>query len=454
MIDGYTRTCGLIGNPVEHTLSPLIHNMLAKETGVNLVYVPFHVETGRVGEAVKGAYALNLLGCNVTVPYKSEVLPFLKEIDPLAKSIGAVNTLVREEGGYKGYNTDMPGLYRAFVRDHVKIRDEKVLILGAGGVARAVAMLLWEKKAERIVILNRSLEKAKEIAEEINALAGEEKVEVCSLAEYESLAKDGPYLVIQATSVGMYPKCDEAVIEEESFYKMVHTGYDLIFNPPETRFMSLTKKAGGRAFNGARMLLYQGIIAYELWTGKEIAEELADRVFLEMKHRKENIVLTGFMGSGKSTVGRRLSYLLKKPYLDTDKLIEQRQKKTISEIFKEEGEDAFRTMETELLEELAQAKCIRVISVGGGTPLREQNRVLLSRLGKVVYLRIRPETVYERLKEDKTRPLLQCEDPLTRIRELIASRNKAYEERADLIIDVDELNTEEVAKRIMKEEGL
>ena len=436
MIDGYTRTCGLIGNPVEHTLSPLIHNMLAKETG----------------EAVKGAYALNLLGCNVTVPYKSEVLPFLKEIDPLAKSIGAVNTLVREEGGYKGYNTDMPGLYRAFVRDHVKIRDEKVLILGAGGVARAVAMLLWEKKAERIVILNRSLEKAKEIAEEINALAGEEKV--CSLAEYESLAKDGPYLVIQATSVGMYPKCDEAVVEEESFYKMVHTGYDLIFNPPETRFMSLTKKAGGRAFNGARMLLYQGIIAYELWTGKEIAEELADRVFLKMKHRKENIVLTGFMGSGKSTVGRRLSYLLKKPYLDTDKLIEQRQKKTISEIFKDEGEDAFRTMETELLEELAQAKCIRVIAVGGGTPLREQNRVLLSRLGKVVYLRIRPETVYERLKEDKTRPLLQCEDPLTRIRELIASRNRAYEERADLIIDVDELNTEEVAKRIMKEEGL
>lgn len=239
---------------------------------------------------------MNLLGCNVTVPYKSEVLPFLKEIDPLAKSIGAVNTLVREEGGYKGYNTDMPGLYRAFVRDHVKIRDEKVLILGAGGVARAVAMLLWEKKAERIVILNRSLEKAKEIAEEINALAGEEKVEVCSLAEYESLAKDGPYLVIQATSVGMYPKCDEAVVEEESFYKMVHTGYDLIFNPPETRFMSLTKKAGGRAFNGARMLLYQGIIAYELWTGKEIAEELADRVFLKMKHRKENIVLDRFYG--------------------------------------------------------------------------------------------------------------------------------------------------------------
>lgn len=177
----------------------------------------------------------------------------------------------------------MPGLYRAFVRDHVKIQGEKVLILGAGGVARAVAMLLWEKKAERIVILNRSLEKAKEIAEEINTLAGEEKVEVCSLAEYESLAKDGPYLVIQATSVGMYPKCDEAVIEEESFYKMIHTGYDLIFNPPETRFMSLTKKAGGRAFNGAGMLLYQGIIAYELWTGKEIAEELADRVFLEMK---------------------------------------------------------------------------------------------------------------------------------------------------------------------------
>ena len=132
-INGYTRTCGLIGNPVEHTLSPVIHNTLSMVLGENLAYVPFHVENGRLEDAVKGAFALNLLGLNVTVPYKSDVIPYLTDIDPLAENIGAVNTLVRTETGYKGYNTDMPGLYRAMCEDGVKVKGEKVLILGAGG---------------------------------------------------------------------------------------------------------------------------------------------------------------------------------------------------------------------------------------------------------------------------------------------------------------------------------
>ena len=109
-INGYTRTCGLLGNPVEHTLSPVIHNTLAENCGDNLVYTAFHVPQGEIGNAVKGAWALNLLGLNVTVPYKSDVIPYLSEIDSLAKQIGAVNTLVRTETGFKGYNTDMPGL--------------------------------------------------------------------------------------------------------------------------------------------------------------------------------------------------------------------------------------------------------------------------------------------------------------------------------------------------------
>ena len=115
-INGYTRTCGLIGNPVEHTLSPVIHNTLSMVLGKNLAYVPFHVETGRLEDAVKGAFALNLLGINVTVPYKSDVIPYLDDIDPLASNIGAVNTLVRTEKGYKGYNTDMPGIVPGHVR--------------------------------------------------------------------------------------------------------------------------------------------------------------------------------------------------------------------------------------------------------------------------------------------------------------------------------------------------
>ena len=166
-IDGYTRTCGLIGNPVEHTMSPAIHNTIAEATGQNLVYVPFHVPEGKVREAVEGAYALNLLGCNVTVPYKSAVIPWLRELDPLAERIGAVNTLVRTQNGFKGYNTDMPGLYRALASDGIALRGEHVIILGAGGVARAVAVMLADE-AEEILILNRTVEKAQAIADEVN----------------------------------------------------------------------------------------------------------------------------------------------------------------------------------------------------------------------------------------------------------------------------------------------
>lgn len=281
-IDGYTRTCGVIGCPVEHTMSPAIHNTLAENLGENLVYVPFRVPAGHVGEAVRGAYALNLLGVNVTVPYKSEVIPYLKEIDPLAETIGAVNTLVRAEGGFKGYNTDMPGLYRAMCEDGVEITGEKVLILGAGGVARAVAILAAEKKAAQLVILNRTREKAQRIAEEVNALAGRQLAGARTLEEYASLP-DEKYLAIQATNVGMFPKTEEAVIEDAAFYEKIHAGYDIVFNPAQTRFMSLVQRSGGRAFGGLKMLLYQGIIAYELWTGAEIDSALAQKAYTQMR---------------------------------------------------------------------------------------------------------------------------------------------------------------------------
>lgn len=283
-INGYTRTCGLIGNPVEHTMSPAIHNTLAASMGENLVYVPFHVPRGSVREAVEGAWALNLLGCNVTVPYKSAVLPYLKETDPLAEKIGAVNTLVRTEGGFKGYNTDMPGLYRAMGEDGVKLDGEKVLILGAGGVARAVAMLLAEKNAAHVIILNRTLDKAEKVAKEVNECSGRSFAEAMALTDYAALPAGERYLCIQATNVGMYPKTGEAVIEDSDFYERIHTGYDLIFNPAKTRFMELTENAGGRAFNGLKMLLWQGIIAYELWTGREVGPELAGEAFAAMRH--------------------------------------------------------------------------------------------------------------------------------------------------------------------------
>lgn len=283
VINGTTRTCGLIGNPVEHTMSPVIHNTLAKETGENLVYVPFHVPTGFIGDAVEGAYALNLLGMNVTVPYKSDVIPHLKEIDPLAQRIGAVNTLVRMENGFKGYNTDMPGLFRAMCDDGVKIEGEKILILGAGGVARAVAMLLADKNAAEIILLNRTVERAQAVADEVNAFVGKILARAMALADYKQLPEGERFLAIQATNVGMYPHTEEAVIEDEAFYRKIHTGYDLIFNPFSTKFMKLVQQQGGVAYNGLKMLLYQGIIAYELWTGQNIEDSRADMVYEKLK---------------------------------------------------------------------------------------------------------------------------------------------------------------------------
>lgn len=166
-----------------------------------------------------------------------------------------------------------------------------------------------------------------------------------------------------------------------------------------------------------------------------------------MKNEK-NLVLIGFMGSGKTSVGLKLSYKLKMPVEDTDKLIERREGKSIRQIFEEEGEEVFRKKETELLGELADRQGRVIYSVGGGTPVREENRKLLRQLGTVVYLQISPETVYERLKGDTTRPLLQCENPLEKIRELMESRKEAYESCADIMIAVDLLDMEEILEQI------
>ncbi len=164
--------------------------------------------------------------------------------------------------------------------------------------------------------------------------------------------------------------------------------------------------------------------------------------------QEKNIILIGFMGSGKTTVGLKLSYRLRIPVEDTDKLIERRENKSIRELFAQEGEEAFRQKETELLREIGSRNYRRILSVGGGTPLRPENRELLKRCGTVVYLRIRPETAYERLKGDTNRPLLQCDDPLQRIRTLLAEREEAYAACADVILDVDGLPTEEILTQI------
>ena len=167
-----------------------------------------------------------------------------------------------------------------------------------------------------------------------------------------------------------------------------------------------------------------------------------------VKNKRKNIVLIGFMGSGKTTLGLKLSYLLRMPVEDTDKLIERQEGRSITQIFADDGEAFFRELETEMLRKCGEQKYERILSVGGGTPVNPVNRELLHKCGTVVYLRVSPEVVYERLKNDTTRPLLQCEDPLGKIRELLAVRDAIYTECADIILDVDNRHSDELAEEL------
>ncbi len=322
MITGNATVCGVIGNPVGHSLSPLMHNRIARLMGLDYIYVPCPVEDGAVGDAVRGAYALGFAGLNVTVPYKQRVIPFLAEADESVRCIGACNTLVRNgcqdtdtqekalsgdilrghrdnEGykGYKGYNTDAEGLFRAMREQGMEIRGRDCLLIGAGGAARAAAYLMVREGAASVTIVNRSPDRAQILAEDMRRMAAEcgqknpdsLRIRVLTPDQWRQLPGSS-YLAVQTTSVGMYPRTDAAIIEETGFYGKISEAVDVIYTPSKTRFLSRVEAAGGRACGGLDMLLYQGIAALELWNpgvkvpGKVVEE--VRRVMEEQLHER------------------------------------------------------------------------------------------------------------------------------------------------------------------------
>lgn len=288
MISGKAMVCGVIGNPVGHSLSPMMHNYYGEALKLDYIYVPCNVDDDKVGEAIRGAYALGFEGINVTVPHKQRVMEHLLEIDDAARCIGAVNTLVRMEGGYKGYNTDADGLYRAIMGHGINPEGKDCLMIGAGGAAKAVAYMLMKHGAASVVILNRTMDKARTLAEEMNRQFGRETIKAMALEDYGKLEKEH-YLAFQTTSVGMYPKVGHAPIEDTAFYKKIQTAVDIVYTPAKTRFMELVEEAGGQAVGGLDMLIYQGIIAFELWNPGEIAtEKMVDTVRQMMTERLNN----------------------------------------------------------------------------------------------------------------------------------------------------------------------
>lgn len=281
-IKGTTRVCGLIGNPVEHSISPLIHNTIAKLMGLDMVYTTFKVDRGRVDAAVKGAFELNVLGMNVTVPHKQEVIGSLCEIDELAAQIGAVNTLVRTDEGYKGYNTDIYGLKREALEAGITFKDNVFVILGAGGASRAITFLCAAEGASKVYLLNRSIDKAGALAAEVNEKSQRQVIFPQTL-DFAGKIPESDYFVIQTTSVGLYPDCDSAPVDDMVFYHKAAAGIDIIYNPADTAFMKRLQALGKPAYNGLKMLLYQGVAAFELWNNVTVPDDVVNQVYDKMK---------------------------------------------------------------------------------------------------------------------------------------------------------------------------
>ena len=258
-IKGSDRVCGVIGNPIAHTLSPLIHNALAKKLGQRAVYVPFCVTKENLKEAICGAHALGIKGLNVTMPHKQEMFKYVTGVAPEAKKVGAINTLVYAEKGYIGHNTDAQGLALSLKERDIVWNRKKVAIIGSGGAAYAAYTAVADEASE-IYIINRT----KENAETLKAhMAQYFNVPTFVYEDSEMLALDVD-IVIQTTGLGMgslkdkMPKCSKSLLENAK------VAVDLIYEPWETLFLKVAKEQGCKCVNGFGMLYYQAVIAFEL----------------------------------------------------------------------------------------------------------------------------------------------------------------------------------------------
>ena len=276
-ISGKTKVCGVIGDPIEHTMSPVMHNAAFRELGLDYVYIAFRVKSEDLPRAIEGMRALGIRGLNVTIPHKVAVIPFLDELDPLARKIGAVNTIVNDAGFLRGYNTDASGFLRALRDRGFEPEGKQVAILGAGGASRAISFVLAESGAN-LVILNRwqELDWAEELARQINDTF---KKEVKALESDEAnleAALDRADIVVNATSVGMSPHIDESPVPARLLRPDLAV-FDIVYNPLKTRLATEAARAGAETVMGLDMLVWQGALSFEMWTGKEAPVELMKR---------------------------------------------------------------------------------------------------------------------------------------------------------------------------------
>jgi len=271
-MDAKTKLCIIIGNPIEHSLSPAIHNAAFSALGLNFAYTAHRVED--VEAAVKGIRALGIRGASVTIPHKLAVIPFLDQVDPVASWIGSVNTIVNEDGRLLGSNTDGEGAMKALIEAGVKLSGKRVLMIGSGGAARAVGFTLAAKaKLGSLTILGiiePELKKlAGDIAEKTPIKAKGRRMKDEVLAEEIRKAD----LLIQCSPVGMHPKVDETPVPAKLLRKDLIV-MDIVYNPRETRLLREARETGAQTIPGLEMFLNQAVLQFEKWTGKPAPTEV------------------------------------------------------------------------------------------------------------------------------------------------------------------------------------
>lgn len=350
---------GLLGGRLGHSFSPEIHRRIGELTGKPYEYKLYEKKPEEIEEFLKNG---DWDGLNVTIPYKETVMAYCDELSEEARAIGAVNTLVRRGGRIIGYNTDYTGFRKSLEQNGMTVRGARTMVLGSGGASKAVCHVLKDMGAACVKLVSRSGE-----------------------LNYENLSqhKDAEILV-NTTPVGMYPNTGEAAVFPGTFPSL-KWAVDIIYNPLRTNFLCQAKKAGINYMSGLAMLVLQAVAASEIFWDETISTSVGRQIERELSAEKENIVLIGMPGVGKTTTGTALASELGRPFYDIDEMIVSMAGKSIPEIFAEDGEDAFRQAESEAARELSKVTGA-VIACGGGVVNREENYYTLAENGHIVFL--------------------------------------------------------------------
>jgi shikimate dehydrogenase len=371
---------------------------------------------------------------NVTAPFKNSMLQILDKIDSLSKQVGGVNCVYFENDLLCGFNSDLFGVSDSFKNRGIDLAGKSVLIIGAGGATQAAVCALTNEKS-KICIVNRTIERAKVLAEKYN----------CNYAGLEDLPK-----LLKSNSIVISTLASEHNVVKPEWMHSDLTVFDADYK--QAVVAEMAEKAGCMVIRGEEWLLNQAIPAYRRFVGQNPDLSLMRQALNSTQAlNKSRIILTGFMASGKTTVGKILAQKLGWQFLDTDQLIEAKMQKTITEIFEIYGETEFRRIESEILQEVAKIEKT-VIASGGGIVLSEENRLLLKKEFLPIWLFAKPETVLLRInKDNQNRPLLNCANPLTKAKDLLNQRKNYYALSCELIVNTETRTPEQVAGKIYDE---